>query len=180
MTAPIEFFHCCPKCGQPVRRAASNAVQCATCGFLYYFNPVVAVGALVMDREGRMLWIRRAKEPGKGKLGLPGGFADVGETAEEALRREVREEVNLELDSLEFLCTCANRYVYGGVTYPVLDVFYTARPCAGESAAALEDVESFCWLKPQEVPLDEIAFLSVKTALGCWLRRAGLDARHGA
>ena len=94
--------------------------------------------------------------------------------------REVREEVNLELDSLEFLCTCANRYVYGGVTYPVLDVFYTARPRAGASAAALEDVESFCWLKPQEVPLDEIAFLSVKTALGCWLRRAGLDARHGA
>lgn len=180
MTAPIDCFRFCPKCGQPVRRAATNAIQCTACGFLYYFNPVVAVGALVVDGEGRMLWIRRAREPGKGKLGLPGGFADVGETAEEALRREVREEVNLEVDSPEFLCSFANQYVYGGVTYPVLDIFYTARPIAAGSAAALDDVESFCWLKPQEVRPDDIAFPSVKNALDCWLQRAGLDARHGA
>ncbi|MCX6911156.1 MAG: NUDIX domain-containing protein [Verrucomicrobia bacterium] len=176
MTAPIEFFRCCPKCGQPVRRVGTNAIQCSACGFLYHFNPAVAVGALVVNDEGRMLWIRRAKEPGKGKLGLPGGFVDVGETAEEALRREVREEVNLELDSLEFLCTCANQYPYGGVTYPVLDLFYAARARAAESAAALEDVESFCWLKPQEVRPDEIAFPSVKVALSCWLGRTGARA----
>lgn len=174
MTAPIGFFRCCPKCGQPVHRAATNAIQCSVCGFLYYFNPVVAVGALIVNSEGRMLWIRRAKEPGKGKLGLPGGFVDVGETAEAALSRETREEVNLELGPLEFLCTCANQYDYGGVTYPVLDIFYTAHPRAAESAAALDDVESFCWLKPEEVRLDEIAFPSVKTALGWWLQRAGL------
>jgi ADP-ribose pyrophosphatase len=126
-----------------------------------------------MNHESKLLWIRRAKEPGKGKLGLPGGFVDVGETAEEALRREVREEVNLELSPLEFLCTCANQYDYGGVTYPVLDIFYTASPRATESAVALDDVESFCWLKPQEVPRDGIAFPSVNAALSCWLRRAG-------
>lgn len=175
MTAPIECFRCCPKCGQPVRRAATNAIQCPACGFLYHFNPVVAVGALIVNDEGRMLWIRRAKEPAKGKLGLPGGFADVGETAEEALRREVREEVNLELGPLEFLCTCPNQYAYEDVTYPVLDLFYTARPCAAESVAALDDVESFCWLKPQEVRPEGIAFPSVKVALDCWLRRAGLS-----
>jgi ADP-ribose pyrophosphatase YjhB (NUDIX family) len=171
MTAPIEFFRCCPKCGQPVRRAAANAIQCPACGFSYYFNPVVAVGVLITNAEGRMLWIRRAKEPGKGKLGLPGGFVDVGETAEEALRRETREEVNLELGPLEFLCTCANRYAYEGVTYPVLDIFYAASPRAVESASALDDVDSLCWLKPGEVPLDEIAFPSVAVALNCWLRR---------
>jgi ADP-ribose pyrophosphatase YjhB (NUDIX family) len=159
-----------------VHRAAANAIQCSVCGFLYYFNPVVAVGALIVNGEGSMLWIRRAKEPAKGKLGLPGGFADVGETAEEALCREVREEVNLELNPLEFLCTCANQYNYGGVTYPVLDLFYTACPRVAESAAALDDVQSFYWLKPQEVRPEEIAFPSVKVALTCWLRRAGLSA----
>lgn len=175
MTAPIEFFRCCPKCGQPVRRIESNGIRCQACGFLYHFNPAVAVGAFVMNREGRLLWIRRAKEPGKGKLGLPGGFVDVGETAEEALRREVREEVNLELGSLEFLCTCANQYDYGGVTYPVLDIFYAGCTRSAESAAALDDVESFCWLKPEEVRLDEVAFPSVKIALERWLRQTGLS-----
>lgn len=176
MTAPIEFFRCCPKCGQPVRRVEKNAIQCPACGFIYYFNPVLAVGALIVNRGGQMLWIHRAKEPAKGKLGLPGGFADFGESAEEALRREVREEVNLEVDSVEFLCTCANQYLYEGVTYPVLDIFYAARACVAESAAALDDVESFCWLKPREVRPEAIAFPSVKVALTCWLRRAGLSA----
>ena len=98
MTTPIECFRCCPKCGRPARRATANSIQCPACGFLYYFNPVVAAGALVLNDEGRMLWIRRAKEPGKGRLGVPGGFVDFGETAEEAVRRETREEVNLELE----------------------------------------------------------------------------------
>ncbi len=178
MTAPIDCFHYCPRCGQLVRRAARNAIQCTACNFLYYFNPVVAVGAMVLDGEGRMLWVRRAKEPSKGKLGLPGGFADFGETAEEAMRREVREEVNLELDAPEFLCSFANQYVYAGVTYPVLDLFYTARPRAAESAAALDDVESFCWLKPQEVRPGEIAFPSLKNALDYWILRFGPSAQR--
>jgi ADP-ribose pyrophosphatase YjhB (NUDIX family) len=161
-----------------VSRAAANAIRCTACGFLYYFNPVVAVGALLVDGGGRLLWIRRAKNPGQGKLGLPGGFVDVGETAEDALRREVREEVNLELDSTDFLCSFANQYACEGVTYPVLDLFYTARPRAAESAAALDDVQSLCWLKPQDVPLDEIAFPSAKAALDCWLRRPGLSAEQ--
>lgn len=88
-----EAFTHCPGCG--ARRPERAEPLSCRCGFHYYFNPAVAVGGLITDADGRMLFIRRARDPGRGKLGLPGGFVDAGESAEEALRREVEEEVGL-------------------------------------------------------------------------------------
>src|SRR4029077_12061020 len=117
--APSEQFEFCPRCAEP-RPATAHHIpsRCARCGFLYYFNPAIASAAFIRGEDGRVLFIRRAKDPGRGMLSIPGGFVDIGETAEEGLRRELREEVNLEVTALEFLCTQPNVYHYQGVTYP--------------------------------------------------------------
>lgn len=138
--------------------AASNPFHCSACGHTQYFNPAVAVAAILLGPDGRALLLRRAKDPGKGKLGLPGGFVDIGETAEDALRREIREEVNLKVGALEFLCTLPNEYHYKSVTYPVLDLFFVARAKSVAGLAALDGVESFLWLDPAQVDLSALAF----------------------
>jgi mutator protein MutT len=169
---PIRHFKFCPSCGQ--RQAAQptgRPFHCPSCGFVYYFNPAIAAAALVLDGEGRVLFIRRAKDPAKGKLAMPGGFVDVGETVEEALRREVREEVNLELAALEYLSGHPNSYPYKGVTYPVLDFFFITQAHTADTVAALDGVESYCWLKPAEVHLDDIAFPSMRAALQLYCAR---------
>ena len=56
-----------------------------------YRNPTPTVDAILQKGSG-VLMIRRKKEPFKGRLALPGGFVNEGETAEDAVRREVREE----------------------------------------------------------------------------------------
>src|SRR5262245_53429279 len=96
---PVELFRFCPRCGaaRPVENRNQNPFHCNTCGLALFFNPTVAAGAFVSDSAGRVLSIRRAKEPSIGKLAVPGGFIDFGESAEEALRREVREEVGIEV-----------------------------------------------------------------------------------
>ncbi len=165
---PIEHFHFCPKCGVPAadRPAREHPVfHCAQCNFVYYFNPAIAAAGIVLRPDHQALFIRRAKEPAQGKLAFPGGFVDIGETAEEGLRREVREEVGLELETMAFLCSAPNTYPYRDVTYPVLDLFFVARAASGASATALDGVSSFCWLDPLELDPVELAFSSLQQAL---------------
>ena len=64
----------------------------------YPERPIVGVGAVVLDDDGRVLLVRRANEPLKGEWSLPGGAVDVGETLENGIRREVREETGIEID----------------------------------------------------------------------------------
>src|ERR1044071_3749905 len=143
---PRDLFRHCPSCGGKLPSPAANPLSCVACGFQFYFTPAIAVAGFVFGPDGRGLFIRRSREPAKGKLALPGGFVDFDETAEEALRRETREEVNLEVAELRFLCSQTNSYHYGAVTYPVLDLFFTARAVDISPAAALDGVESFDWV----------------------------------
>src|SRR6266481_1790133 len=122
---PYRHFQFCPRCGHAqTEPQVPKVFRCRACAFQYYFNPAIAVAAFIANAKGHVLFIRRAKDPAEGKLAVPGGFVDIGETAEGALRREVLEEVNLELSSLEFLVSFPNQYHYQDVTYPVVDLFF--------------------------------------------------------
>ncbi len=185
---PSAWFRFCPRCGAPAssgsdgpppapRTAAVSAPEpfrCPSCRFTYYFNPTIAAAVFLRRPDGRMLFVRRAREPGKGLLAPPGGFIDIGERAEDALRREVREEVGLELSSPGFLASFPNEYVYREVTYPVLDFFFVADAVDPDRARALDDVEALCWRDPQAgITPEELAFPSMRLALGELRRRDG-------
>jgi len=62
----------------------------------------VTAGAVIIDEQGRVLLLKHRFRPGSG-WGIPGGFIEAGEQPEEALRRELREEIGLEVDKLEVL-----------------------------------------------------------------------------
>jgi ADP-ribose pyrophosphatase YjhB (NUDIX family) len=172
---PIDLFEYCPRCAQPRHPGSSRQpFHCDACSFHYYFNPCVAVAAIVLDPDDRALFIRRANEPAKGRLAVPGGFLDLGETAEIALRREIKEEVNLEVGPLDFLCTALNAYDYRGVTYPVLDLAFVARANSINDIAALDGVESYCWHKPFDVDPEDIAFPSIRAALAHFRQRCAV------
>jgi ADP-ribose pyrophosphatase YjhB (NUDIX family) len=95
-SAPEEFAYC-PKCaallvtrpfgGKPRR-------TCPDCGYVYFTDPKVGVGVLVVE-NGRLLLVRRAMNPEKGKWSLPAGFVDSGEDPQETAVRETWEETNL-------------------------------------------------------------------------------------
>src|SRR5690606_1967208 len=118
-TPLAEVFRHCPRCGATEPVQFGNNVTCANpdCGFSFYLNPACAVGAVLVDPAGNLLFIRRAKNPSKGLLGLPGGFIDPGETAEAALTREIQEEIGLHVQELRFLASFPNEYRYKSVMY---------------------------------------------------------------
>lgn len=170
----IEHFKHCPRCGHALPpRSAPNNITCAACGFLQFFNPTVAAAVFVVDAADRVLLIRRAKDPGKGMLAPPGGFVDFEETVETALRREIREEIGLELGAVQFLCSAVNDYQYRDVTYPVVDLFFTARVDTAPEVRALEDVEDIVWLPRDQVCVEELAFASMQEAFRALQRTFG-------
>jgi ADP-ribose pyrophosphatase YjhB (NUDIX family) len=170
---PARLFQFCPRCGKPRDQGKPlQPFECVACGLHYYFNPCLAVAAILLGPEDQALFIRRAKAPAKGRLAVPGGFVDLGETAEEALRREIKEEVNLEVGPLEFLCSAPNEYLYRGVNYPVLDLVFICRAISIDGIAALDGVESFRWIKPAEADPAEIAFPSIRAALRAYTVRS--------
>ena len=171
MLQPCRHFNYCPRCGAPGAGAESgNPVRCGACGFVLFFNPAGAVAAFVVREDGRVLYTRRAKDPAKGTLGMPGGFVDEGETAEAALRREVLEEVGLELHALRYLCSYPNAYPYRDVLYHTLDLFFVATALDASRARGLDAVASTEWLDPAAISPADIAFDSMRLALDDYLR----------
>ena len=158
----VQEFRHCPHCGEALREVGRNPLLCSSCDFTWYFNPTCAAGAFLFDERGRTLFIRRAKEPRRGTLAVPGGFIDAGESAEEGLRREIHEEVGLEVGTLRFLCSHPNRYDYAGLTYDVCDFLFSANAVNPECAAMLDGVAGIEWLRLEEVNDIDLAFPSIR------------------
>ena len=104
MEHPLNQFKYCPKCGSAAFEIHNEkSKQCTDCGFVYYFNPSSATVALILNEKDELLVCRRAKEPAKGTLDLPGGFIDMKETGEEGVSREVEEETGLKVKKATYL-----------------------------------------------------------------------------
>lgn len=173
-----SVFKYCPKCGAAaLRLTGQKLLRCEACGFELYLNVAAAVAGVIVDERGRMVVLVRGKEPGKGKWDLPGGFVDPGETAEEALRREVREEIGLEVTGLRYLGSWPNVYEYMGVRYRTLDLGFVCEAAQVAQARPTEnEIAEVLFLPSQEIDLERFAFPSVGTIAGKGIGK-GTDVR---
>lgn len=180
-------FSLCPLCAS--RRISYEHDRhwvCVDCGFDLFNNVASAVGIIIAARDtGRVLFERRAKEPRRGFLALPGGFTDPGESLEESAIRECREETGATPECVRYVCSFPNTYRYKNVVYKTCDCFFAAElPEAASEAALLrsltaqqEEVQGFVM---REVTADTLAdlpfaFESARRALLVWL---GMYARE--
>lgn len=162
-------FRFCPHCGTDlVERDVFDDIRrvCPSCGFIHFHDPKVAVIGLITWGD-RVLLIRRGVEPGRGKWALPGGYVDAGEMPEEALTREIREEVGLTIEHVRFLgfyrMEATNRIV-GGIV-----IAFHATPSGAmlPTPQGDDDVDEAAWYGATELP-DEIAFESSVELLTKW------------
>jgi 8-oxo-dGTP diphosphatase len=117
----------------------------------YPDGPVVAVGGIVV-KDGRVLLIRRGKEPSYGLWSIPGGAVNLGEELRAAARREVREECGIEIDLTEIV-EVLDRVVRdsdGRIQYHYVLIDYLARWASGDPAPS-SDVLEVRWVVPDDL-----------------------------
>jgi NADH pyrophosphatase NudC (nudix superfamily) len=167
VTKPLfEAFTHCPLCGSAdYERDASATRHCRACGHRDFNNPITAVAALILDPQNRLLLIRRAKDPARGLLATPGGFVDAGESLEQALHREIAEEIGLTLTDVRYVCSYPNPYTYRGLIRPVCDVFFQARTPSFGVVLQLEEIADWQLRPLGEIDPAELAFDSMRHAL---------------
>lgn len=169
---PKNRFKYCPVCGS--RQFIHDNVKsflCGDCGFVFFTNPASAVAAIIENKQGEILLTRRAFEPKKNFLDLPGGFVDPMETNEAALRREIMEELNLEVKNMSYITSVPNQYLFSGVTVYTTDMAFK---CEVEDFGTLmiqDDVADALFLKPKDVDLNLIGFESIKRILNYYIHQ---------
>jgi ADP-ribose pyrophosphatase YjhB (NUDIX family) len=104
----------------------------------------VTAGAVVTDEEGRILLLSHVFRPGSG-WGIPGGFMEKGEQPEEAIRRELREEVGLELECAEIVFVRTLR------KQQQVEIILRCRP-RGSLGRNNAEIKSARWFAPDELP----------------------------
>lgn len=166
-------IRCCPQCGGEMLEWPSiKQFSCSSCGFVLFLNIAAAVGVIVECR-GKLLFGVRKHEPQRGMLDLPGGFVDQGETAEQAVLRELQEETGLVAPSARYLYSFPNRYPYKGITYDTLDLIFLVQLDEPPQLQAADDLAELVWLDRHRIELERIGFPSLRKAVQRYLEESG-------
>ncbi len=153
----------CAACAAPLElRESGGALRpvCRACGRVVYYDPKVAA-VTIIARNGGILLVRRANQPGFGLWSVPGGYVDRGEVVEEAATREVREETGLEVEISRLVG------IFSEAGRPVILVAYAGVEVGGQLTSGPEtlDVDFF---PPDALP--PMAFPGDAKILEAWAR----------
>lgn len=164
MAVPPDQVRFCLRCGTTLsQRSRFGAVRpvCPSCGYTHFFDPKVAV-AVMVERDGKLLMVRRANTPQKGLWTVPGGFMDADETPEQTAARECVEETGLEVRIAGLFDVVSGKEHDAGASFVM---FYRAEITGGELRPS-DDADMAGWFGPDELP--EIAFNATCRALTRW------------
>ncbi len=153
-------YRYCVQCGGELNQKDKNLYICSVCGFHFYINPRPTNSVIIENDKGEILLVKRKADPNKGWWDLPGGFVDIGETAEESVAREIQEELGVNLKKIKYLGSYVDRYLYKGDNYHILPMAYSAQIASGKLEAS-DDVDGYEFFAKDKIPFDRLAFASL-------------------
>lgn len=171
----MSIFNFCPNCASENFEFENNRrFECYECGMIYFHNVAAAV-AVIIEKEDQILFVVRNKDPKKGFLDLPGGFTDPDETTEETCSRELKEELGIMLypSDFHYFSSQPNNYRYKDIPYKTEDLVFTAKiPGNVKFELQKSEIQAVRWVLKSEINLEEIAFDSLRKAVGGYLGRS--------
>lgn len=136
--------------------------HCESCN-VTVFNNVVGAAAILLVQDGKVLLERRDREPFKGGYDLVAGFIEPGETPQETVVREAKEETGLDVKITDLLGIYSDQYGEGSFT---LGIHYLGEVTGGEQRAG-DDAASLEWVEIDKIPAEALdgGFRNVRESL---------------
>ena len=129
-------------------------------------TPRLTVDGVIVEK-GKILLVRRNIEPFKGYWVFPGGHVEYGERVEDALKREMKEELEIEVKNIRLLTVEGPAYYpFGGQDNYNIDICYLVVPVGEPEAVDKSDVAEIDWFDPDKLP--DMAFESNVMAIKAW------------
>jgi nucleoside triphosphatase len=137
--------------------------------------PEPTVGALIFNAEGKLFLMSSHKW--RGKWVMPGGHIELGERMEDALRREVKEETNLDIHDPEFVCF--QEFLYDPRFWKTRHFIFFDYACRteGTDVRLNDEAEEYVWVTPEEaliLPVERYTAVVIRT----YLQRRGQRTRN--
>lgn len=157
----------CSRCGSPTRRHERHqALECTTCGHLHF--PRLAPAVIVLVQRGHEMLLARSPHFPEGMYSTLAGFVEPGESLEDTVHREIREEVAVEVTDLRY---------FGSQPWPFphsLMVGFVADWASGEPRPDRDEIEDARWFSAERLPPRLPSALSIARRLvDDFLRRRG-------
>lgn len=165
---PRQVYKHCPKCGNKLRQEKEYLI-CEKCAFRLYINPVPCNAVIIENGNQEILLVLRRTEPQKGKWDLPGGFINPDEDFEESVKREIREELHVEVEILEYIGIYTDKYLYQEITYPTICTIVSARIISGNLQPD-DDIAGLKFIPKEKVLNLELAFSGIRNGLRDYLQ----------
>lgn len=162
------MYKYCPRCRNKLTKKQKNLYICNNCDLHIYENPRPTTAVIFENEKGEIFLIKRKKAPKKGYWDAPGGFVDLEESLEDSVRREIKEELDIELKKFKYIGSYYGRYLYKGINYHTLCFAFIAKMQVMKVRTSNE-ISEMKFFKKQEIPFDRIAFVEVKNALKHYL-----------
>ena len=162
----------CPRCGSKYSsqllalfRIDTESITCEFCNLCIYNGPKLAVGAVIISGDSYLM-SERGIEPDKGCYDFPGGFAGIGETVEQAIERELYEELRLTKNSYQIISIIGSinhQYQNKGrpdEEYNVTTIMFRISTTQKEFKVN-DDVAQYIWTPIGELPEKELSKMSI-------------------
>ena len=144
----------CYLCAATLEKVSNSSWWCPSCKYTQYENPRPCV-ELIVFHKNKILICERGREPSKGSYDMPGGFIEVNETIEQALNREVEEELSLvpsNYSEPQYFASYYMQYPFGKEVYNNLISVFMVNLLADPSAVKPnDDVASVKWIELSDV-----------------------------